>query len=72
MACALFFPIERLAQASALLTLAIFAGVNVALGVIKKRQPLGPDRFRVRGWWPWIAALAATGLMIGGALRPLG
>ena len=72
LAWVLFFPIERLAQASALLTLAIFAGVNVALGVIKKRQPLGPDRFRVPGWWPWIAALAATGVMIGEALRLLG
>tara|TARA_B100000676_G_scaffold249982_1_gene254323 strand:+ start:3448 stop:4197 length:750 start_codon:yes stop_codon:yes gene_type:complete len=72
LACALFFPIERLAQASALLNLAFFAGVNVALGVIKKRQPLGPDRFRVPGWWPWIAVLAATGVMIGEALRLLG
>lgn len=57
---ALFFPIESLAEATARLSLIVFAFVNAALIKIKiDRQPSPPDAFIVRPWVP-VAGLATS------------
>ena len=67
--CALLMPIGILAQIGAILTLATFATVNIALIAIKRRTDLVPPRFTVPAWWPWLAALASAGVLAGEIAR---
>lgn len=60
LAAALLLPVETLAEATAIILLAVFALVNAALIRLHRREPQAP--FRVAAWVPWaglIAALAA-------------
>lgn len=60
LAAALVLPVETLAEATAVVLLAVFALVNAALIRLHRREPEAP--FRVAAWVPWaglIAALAA-------------
>ncbi|WP_374428510.1 APC family permease [Tabrizicola sp.] len=60
LAAALLLPVETLAEATAIILLAVFALVNAALIRLHRREPEAP--FRVAAWVPWaglIAALAA-------------
>jgi basic amino acid/polyamine antiporter, APA family len=67
--CALTMPIGILAQLGAILTLATFATVNIALIAIRRRTDLVPPRFTVPVWWPWLAALASAGVLAGEIAR---
>jgi basic amino acid/polyamine antiporter, APA family len=64
LAGALTLPIALLAQASSMLTLTSFTLVNVALIALKRRDAQGTGGFRVPVWWPWLAALASSGVLI--------
>jgi len=70
--CALVMPIGILAQVGAVLTLATFATVNIALIAIKRRTDLVPPRFTVPVWWPWLATLLSITVLGGEAARLLG
>ena len=59
---ALILPVETLAEAAALVLLAVFVAVNAALIRLHGREPEAP--FRVAAWVPWaglLSALAALG-----------
>jgi amino acid transporter len=62
LAAALVLPVETLAEAAAIVLLAVFVAVNAALIRLHRREPEAP--FRVAAWVPWaglLAALAALG-----------
>lgn len=62
LAAALLLPVETLAEAAAMVLLAVFALVNGALIRLHRREPEAP--FRVAAWIPWVGlvlALAAFG-----------
>lgn len=62
LAAALLLPVGTLAEAAALVLLAVFAVVNAALIRLHRREPEAP--FRVAAWIPWaglVLALAALG-----------
>ncbi|MGB4907636.1 MAG: hypothetical protein WBP15_03790, partial [Tabrizicola sp.] len=55
-------PVETLAEAAAMVLLAVFVVVNGALIRLHRREPEAP--FRVSAWIPWVGlvlALAAFG-----------
>jgi amino acid transporter len=54
---ALALPLVTLAEITSLLTLAIFALVNGALIVLKRRAPRIPGLFRIPAWAPWTGCL---------------
>ena len=68
---ALAVPIDTLAEATALIVLAIFTAVNLALGLIKRRDTAPPAGFRVPGFWPWFAFAASLAILIADAVRRL-
>ena len=68
---ALAVPIDALAEATALIVLAIFTAVNLALGLIKRREAIGPSGFRVPGFWPWLAFAASLAILIADGVRRL-
>lgn len=62
LSAALVLPVETLAEAAAIVLLAVFVAVNAALIRLHRREPEAP--FRVAAWVPWaglLAALAALG-----------
>lgn len=54
---ALALPVETLAEATAIILLAVFALVNAALIRLHRNEPDAP--FRVAGWVPWAGLLSA-------------
>ncbi|MEM7119849.1 MAG: APC family permease [Pseudomonadota bacterium] len=68
---ALALPIEALAEATALIVLAIFTAVNLALGLIKRRDPVGPSSFAVPAFWPWLAFAVSLAILTADAARRL-
>jgi amino acid transporter len=64
MAFALLMPLDRLADLTSRIALALFALVNLSLGLIKLRGDPAPARaFVAPGWVPW-AGLLATLLLL--------
>lgn len=63
LAMAVLLPFERLLALANLVTLAIFALVDIALWRVKRRDPGLPGRFRVPGWLPLLAGALAMGLI---------
>ena len=68
---ALALPIDTLAEATALIVLAIFTAVNLALGLIKRRDTIGPSRFTVPAFWPWLAFAASLAILVADVVRRL-
>lgn len=69
LAAALALPVETLAEATAIILLAVFALVNAALIRVHRLEPEAP--FRVAAWVPWaglIAALAALAAALSAVL----
>ncbi|MES2549041.1 MAG: APC family permease [Pseudomonadota bacterium] len=58
---ALILPVETLAEATAIVLLAVFVAVNAALIRLHRREPDAP--FRVASWVPWAGLLAALGAL---------
>lgn len=54
---ALLLPVETLAEATAIILLAVFVMVNAALIRLHRREPAAP--FRVPTWVPWAGLLSA-------------
>ncbi|HWV51143.1 APC family permease [Pseudorhodoplanes sp.] len=63
LAAALLIPFERLLSLANMLTLGIFAVVDIALWRIQRRQPAGDGMFTVPRWVPLAAAACAVALM---------
>jgi amino acid transporter len=61
---ALRFPIATLAQATSLITLSVFATVNSALVVVKKRVDLPPAEFEVPAALPWGGLVVSVGALL--------
>lgn len=67
--CALWLPIENLAQITSLLLLFVFLAVNVSLIIIRRHDAKEERKLRISPHFlPWIGALAAGGLLIGQVL----
>jgi len=64
LAMALFLPFERLLALANLITLAIFALVDLALWRLQRRGPTEPGRFAVPRLLPPVAALLALALVV--------
>lgn len=65
LAAALALPVETLAEATAIVLLAVFVLVNAALIRLHRLEPTAP--FRVAAWVPWagfLTALAALGVAL--------
>lgn len=62
---ALLLPVETLAEATAIILLAVFVMVNAALIRLHRREPAAP--FRVPTWVPW-AGLLSAGAALAAAL----
>jgi len=69
-ALALGLPLVHLAQATSVVTLAVFASVNLALWLIGSRQEAAPILRRWR-YWGLVGALMSSGLLITEAWRVL-
>ncbi len=69
-ALALALPLVHLAQATSVVTLAVFASVNLALWLIGRRQEAAPILRRWR-YWGLVGALMSSGLLITEAWRVL-
>ena len=65
LALALLFPLEDLAEAASALTLAVFALVNTALLVLKRRGPPPARALEVPGWVPLAGLLISSGFVLG-------
>lgn len=68
--CAIWLPIEHLAQLTSLLLLFVFLAINISLIVIRKRTigkslPISPS------WMPWVGTIATLGLLGTQSLRML-
>ncbi len=60
---ALFLPFERLLALANLITLVIFALVDVALWRVQRVSAAGAGRLAVPHWLPPVAAVLALGLV---------
>ncbi|NNF79105.1 MAG: amino acid permease [Rhizobiales bacterium] len=68
---ALFFPLQHLAEMTSRVVLTIFALVNVALFLIKRRKSPPPeDAFTVSIWVPVLGFLSCLFVLAGGFLVP--
>ena len=64
--CAFLLPIERLAQATSLLLLIVFAAVNISLIIIRKRHTVYSQEIRISpGFVPWVGAITSILLLVG-------
>ncbi len=64
--CALWFPIERLAQTTSLLLLFVFLAVNISLIVIRRRDNTESRTLRISpSFLPWFGAAASGALLAG-------
>ncbi len=71
--CALWLPIESLAQITSLLLLFVFLAVNVSLIVIRRRDVKEEQKLRISPHFlPWAGALAAGALLIGQSITIMG
>jgi len=61
---ALGFPLARLAEATSVVTLLVFASVNLALWRIKGRAPLAEPVFAIPRWVPVVGACTTGGLLV--------
>ena len=71
LAMAVLVPFEHLLSLANLVTLAVFALVDVALWRVKRRDPGVAGRFRVPRWLPLVAAALAVGLILAEAKNVL-
>jgi len=60
---ALFFRLKGLAQVTSGITLAVFAVVNLALILVKRRQPAPADGYSVPIWVPVLGFLSSFGFL---------
>ncbi|MFT5042707.1 MAG: APA family basic amino acid/polyamine antiporter [Hyphomicrobiaceae bacterium] len=58
------FPLAPLAEATSVVTLLVFASVNLALWRIKGRGDLGAAPFEIPRWIPLLGAISTSGLLI--------
>lgn len=64
--CAMWFPVEYLAQATSLLLLFVFFAVNISLIAIRRRDTQENRVFRISPHFvPWLGALASGALLVG-------
>ncbi|HET9411778.1 MAG TPA: amino acid permease [Candidatus Saccharimonadales bacterium] len=64
--CALWLPIERLAQLTSLLLLFVFFAVNLSLIVIRHRDTKESRKLRIAPvFMPWLGAIASALLLVG-------
>lgn len=64
--CALWFPIERLAQVTSLLLLFVFCAVNLSLIAIRHRDTKESRKLRIAPvFMPWLGAVASALLLVG-------
>ena len=61
-AIALALPVDDLARTTSGLLLVVFFMVNIALILIKRRDPRAP--FRIPAWVPWMGLLAAAAALV--------
>ena len=61
---AVLLPFDRLLALANVITLAIFALVDIALWRVKRHTQAEPGRFRVPHWLPLVAAALAVGLIL--------
>jgi len=61
---ALLFPLARLAEAASAVTLLTFALVNLALWMIKRREPAPPGIFTVAAWVPVAGFSLSLGFVV--------
>lgn len=67
--CAMWFPIESLAQTTSLLLLFVFLAVNVSLIVIRRRDATENRKLRISPHFiPWLGALGSGALLVGQVL----
>ncbi|MEN8141932.1 MAG: amino acid permease [Thermodesulfobacteriota bacterium] len=66
---ALWLPLVTLARLTSLVTLMVFACVNMALIVIKGREPQGENCFVVYGWVPWTGFFMSCAMVLLELLR---
>ena len=64
LAMAVLLPFGRLLALANVITLAIFALVDMALWRVQRQAPAEPGRFRVPHWLPPVAAALAVGLIL--------
>lgn len=64
LAMAVLLPFERLLALANVITLAIFALVDLALWRVKRHAHSAPEGFRVPAWLPPVAAILAVGLIL--------
>jgi amino acid transporter len=72
LALALAFPLEGLAKATSLITLAVFALVCAALLRVRHRAPRRARGFSVPIWIPWAGTMVSLALLVFEAARQLG
>jgi amino acid transporter len=61
---ALFFPLERLAETTSVIVLIVFAVVNLALVLIKRRGTPAPEGVRTFPIWiPAVGFVVSTGFL---------
>lgn len=65
---ALFLPFERLLTLANLITLLIFALVDIALWRVQRASPAEPGQFAVPHWVPLVAAALALALVLAGLI----
>lgn len=63
LALAVLFPLEGLAELTSQVTLVVFALVNAALVLLKRRQPAPRGAFSVPMWMPVIGTLICVGFL---------
>ncbi|MEN8174309.1 MAG: amino acid permease [Pseudomonadota bacterium] len=69
MVLALWFPLARLAELTSTLTLVVFSLVNLALWVLKGREPAANGTFRVPRWIPFTGFVVSTCYVVYGIVR---
>ncbi len=70
-ALALWLPLAPLAEATAVITLVIFALVNLSLCLVKRREPRPPDVRVYPFWVPWAGFGFSVGFLFFEAIRHL-
>jgi amino acid transporter len=70
-ALAVWFPLAPLAEATSVITLVIFALVNLSLCMVKRREPHPPDVQVYPLWVPWAGFGVSLGFLFFEAIRHL-
>jgi len=68
---ALAVPLGVLAEAVSIVMLVVFALVNLALGLIKRRDKGDVPGFHMPAFWPWLAFVLSLAVLIGDTARRL-